>query len=186
MDDPEERLQRYVGLEAEPPRVARYDVGEAMILNWVEAHDDRNPVYVDRDAARATGRTDVICPPAMISTWVMSGYRRYREVQRLRAEGVVEDFAYSRLLAELDQDGYTSVVATNVEQDYHAELHPGDHVTCHFTIEAVSPVKKTGLGEGRFITLLKKYVDRDGKLLVTERFRLLRFTPATTESQETA
>ncbi len=182
MNDLEERLQQYVGAEAEPPRVARYDVNEAMILNWVEAHDDRNPVYVDRDAARATGRPDVICPPAMISTWVMSGYRRYREVQRLRDEGAVEDFAYSRLLAELDKDGYTSVVATNVEQDYHAELHPGDHVTCHFTIESLSPVKKTGLGEGRFITLLKRYVNQDGELLVEERFRLLRFAPQTKEA----
>lgn len=181
MNDLEERFARYIGQEAEPPRVARYDVNAAMILNWAEAHDDRNPVYVDRDAARATGRRDLICPPAMISTWVMSGYRRYREVQRLRAEGTVEEFAYSRLLADLDEDGLTSVVATNVEQDYHRELHPGDHVTCHFTIESVSPVKKTGLGNGRFITLLKKYVNQKDELLVEERFRLLRFAP---ESQE--
>lgn len=182
MEDVEEKLGQYIGVEAEPPRVARYEVNAAMIRNWIEAHDDYNPVYIDREAAKATGRPDVICPPAMISTWVMSGYRRYREMQKLRAEGVTEDFAYSRLLADLDKAGYTSVVATNVEQDYQAELHPGDHVTCHFTIESISPIKQTGLGRGCFITLLKKYVNQDGKLLVEERFRLLRFAPNSKES----
>jgi uncharacterized protein len=174
---PDEELAGFVGLEAEPPRVARYAVNEAMVRNWVEAHDDRNPVYVDDDAARATGRDGIVCPPAMISTWVMAGYRRWREVQRLRAEGAVEDFAYSRLLSLLDRAGYTSVVATDVQQDYHRELRPGDHVTAHFTIESISPFKRTALGEGCFLTLHKKYVDQAGELLVEERFRLLRFRP---------
>lgn len=176
-----DQLAAFVGLDAEPPRVARYPVNEAMIRNWVEAHDDFNPVYVDDEAARATGREGVVCPPAMISTWVMAGYRRYREIHRLRAEGVVEDFAYSRLLSMLDRDGYTSVVATNVEQEYLQELRPGDHVTAHFTIESISPVKRTGLGEGRFLTLHKKYVNQAGDLLVEERFRLLRFKPNSRE-----
>ncbi len=170
-------LSAYVGVEAEPPRVARYAVNEAMIRNWVEAHDDRNPVYVDADAALATGRPGIVCPPAMISTWVMAGYRRYREIQQQRAAGVTEDFAYSRMMRELDDAGYTSVVATNVEQHYHRELVPGDHVTCHFTIESIGEPKVTGLGPGRFITLLKRYVDADGETVADERFRLLRFKP---------
>lgn len=175
----EQRFEQFVGQEAEPPRVARYPVNAAMIRNWVEAHDDLNPIYVDADAARATGRADVVCPPAMISTWVMSGYRRWREVQRLRADRVVEDCAYAQLLALLDEAGFTSVVATDVEQEYHRELVPGDHVTAHFTIESISPVKRTGLGDGHFITLHKSYANQHGELLVEERFRLLRFRPKT-------
>jgi len=136
------QFPNFIGAEAEPPRVARYAVNEAMIRNWVEAHDDRNPIYVDAEAARSTGRRDVVCPPAMISTWVMAGYRRYRQVQQLRADGVSEDFAYSRLLALLDEAGYTSVVATNVEQEYCAELSPGDPVTAHLPIEAISPFQR--------------------------------------------
>ncbi|NMM83692.1 hypothetical protein B2J88_04855 [Rhodococcus sp. SRB_17] len=181
MENLEKQFPQFIGTEAEPPRVARYAVNEAMIRNWVEAHDDNNPIYVDADAARATGRRGVVCPPAMISTWVMSGYRRYREVQQLRKDGAVEDFSYSRLLALLDGAGYTSVVATNVEQEYFAELSPGDQVTAHFTIESISPFKQTGLGHGCFITLFKNYVDAAGKTLVEERFRLLRFNPDTQE-----
>lgn len=177
MKDLAERFAEFIGLEAEPQRVARYDVNAAMIRNWVEAHEDFNPVYVDLEAARETGRRDIVCPPAMISTWVMSGYRRYREVQRLREEGATEDFAYSRLLSLLDAAGYTSVVATNVEQEYYTDIHPGDHVTAHFTIESLSPFKQTALGHGCFITLLKNYVDQNNEPLAQERFRLLRFNP---------
>lgn len=181
MQDLEVQFEQFVGEVAEPPRVARYAVNEAMIRNWVEAHDDRNPVYIDGEVARTTGRTDLICPPAMITTWVMQGYRRWREVQQLRASGEQEDHAYSRLLALLDDRGFTSVVATSQEQEYLRELHPGDHVTCHFSIESISPIKRTGLGLGCFITLRKRYVDANDDLLVDERFVILRFNPGSKE-----
>ncbi|MFP1153604.1 MaoC family dehydratase N-terminal domain-containing protein [Mycobacterium sherrisii] len=177
----DELLQTYVGREAEPPRVARYPVNAAMIRNWIEAHDDFNPVYVDDQAAREAGRDDIICPPAMISTWVMSGYRRYRDVQRLRAQGRSEDFAYSELMNHLDRAGFTSVVATNVEQSYHRDLRPGDHITAHYTIESVSGPKTTALGEGHFITLYKRYLDQSDDLVAEEWFRLLRFRPTAKE-----
>jgi acyl dehydratase len=176
------QLQTYVGREAEPRRVARYAVNEAMIRNWVEAHEDYNPVYVDDDAARQTGRDGIVCPPAMLSTWVMSGLRRYREVQAMRAKGRSEDFAYSELMNTLDKAGFTSVVATNVEQTYHRELRPGDRVTADFTIESVSAPKATALGEGHFITLHKQYRVQGGELVAEERFRLLRFRPAPKET----
>lgn len=170
-------LDAFVGLEAEPPRVARYAVNEAMVRNWVEALDDDNPVYVDAEEARRTGRPGIVTPPAMISTWVMAGYRRYREVQRMRAHGEVEDFAYSRLMRLLDDAGFTSVVATNVEQEYVREVTPGVVVTCHYTIADISEEKTTGLGVGHFVTLRKQYVDQAGDVLVHENFRLLRFRP---------
>ena len=179
-----DEVTRYIGQEAEPPRVSRYDVNEAMIRNWVEAHDDRNPVYVDDEAARAAGRSGIVCPPAMVSTWVMSGLRRYREVQEMRAQGRSEDFAYSRLMNELDLAGYTSVVATDVDQVYLRELQPGDHVTAYYTIEEISPLKQTGLGEGRFITLLKHYCNQDDEVVCEERFRLLRFRPKSKDADQ--
>lgn len=174
-----EELQAFIGLEAEPPRVSRYPVSETMVRNWVEAHDDHNPVYVDAEAARATGRDSVVTPPAMISTWVMNGYRRWRQVQAARATGEAEDFAYSRLLKILDDAGFTSVVATNVDQRYLHEVRPGDHITCHFTIADIFGPKTTGLGEGWFITLHKRYVDQSERTVAEEDFRILRFRPAT-------
>lgn len=168
---------RFVGQEAEPPRVSRYLVNDAMIRNWVEALGDDNSVYTDPEAARATGRPDIICPPAMISTWTMAGLGRYRQVQRAREAGEAESTPYSRMMHELDEQGFTSVVATDIEQEYLAEVHPGTRVTCHYMIEDVSALKRTALGEGHFITLLKRYRDADGAELVKERFRMLRFRP---------
>lgn len=170
-------LTSFVGREAEPPRVARYAVNEAMIRNWVEAHDDHNPVYVDHAVARRTGRDDIIAPPAMLSTWVMKGYRRSREVQAARASGETEDFAWSHLMAAFDDAGFTSVVGTNVEQRYLRELRPGDRITCHQTIDSISDMKRTGLGDGHFVTLAKRYLDQHGDLVAEERFRILRFRP---------
>lgn len=172
-----EDLQRFVGTVAEPPRVARYGVSEAMIRNWAEALDDRNPVYIDEAAAQQNGRSGIIAPPAMVSTWVMSGYRRWREVQRARAEGVVEDTPYAELLSLLDQAGYTSVVATQMEQEYERELTVGTQVSCHITIDSVAGPKNTGLGEGFFLVLGKRYVDAEQNTIATEKFTLLRFRP---------
>ncbi|BBY61605.1 FAS1-like dehydratase domain-containing protein [Mycolicibacterium sarraceniae] len=177
-----EQLQTYVGREAEPPRVARYPVSAAMIRNWAEAHEDYNPIYLDADAATQTGRDGIVCPPAMISTWVMSGLKRYRDVQAMRARGETEQFAYSELMNVLDRAGFTSVVATNIEQTYHRELRPGEHVTADFTIESVSGPKTTALGDGHFITLYKQYRVGDGDVVAEERFRLLRFRPAAPET----
>ncbi|EGD53575.1 FAS1-like dehydratase domain-containing protein [Gordonia neofelifaecis] len=178
MADLEARLQRFVGREAEPRRTARYRVNDAMIRNWVEALDDYNPVYIDRAAAVETGRDTVVCPPAMVSTWVMSGLRRYREVQALRARGEAEPSAYSEMLGLLDAHGFTAVVATDVEQDYAREIRPGDHVVADYLIESVSGRKSTALGDGHFITLAKTYLESEtGDVLCTERFRLLRYAP---------
>lgn len=100
----------------------------------------------------------------------------------MRADGRSEDFAYSELMNTLDRAGFTSVVATNVEQAYHRELRPGDHVTADFTIESVSGPKTTALGDGHFITLYKQYRVQDGELVAEERFRLLRFHPTAKEA----
>ncbi len=173
----EAELARFIGAVAEPPRVARYTVSEAMIRNWVEALDDENPVYTDPAAARATGRAGIIAPPSMISTWVMAGYRRWRAVQRARAAGTAEATAYAEMLQLLDAAGYTSVVATQMEQHFEQELTVGLHVTCHYTIDSVVGPKQTGLGEGYFLTLGKRYVDAQNELIATEAFTMLRFHP---------
>lgn len=176
----EKDLHQFAGAVAEPPRVARYAVSAAMIRNWAEALDDRNPVYTDDAAARQSGRSAIIAPPAMISTWIMSGYRRWRDLQFARQQGMVEQTAYSELMFLLDQGGYTSVVATEMEQRFEQEMTVGMHLTCHYTIDSITGPKNTGLGEGYFITLGKRYEDAEQATIATERFTLLRFRPKET------
>ena len=49
------------------------------------------------------------------------------------------------------------------------------------TIESVSDLKKTALGEGHFVTSLQTYRDQDGEIVGEMRFRTLWFKPAPKE-----
>ena len=97
------------------------------------------------------------------------------------------------MMALLDDEGLTSVVATNCDQTYLRPLVPGDRLVVSSVIEAISEVKKTGLGTGRFVTTRLDFVavaDADlgpapdpaallgtGEAVATMRFRILKFRP---------
>jgi uncharacterized protein len=79
----------------------------------------------------------------------------------------------------LDSAGFTSVVATNCEQEYHRYLRLGDHLSTQTIIESVSDEKATGLGVGHFVTTRVEYRTDEGELVGTMRFRILKFRPGT-------
>jgi uncharacterized OB-fold protein/acyl dehydratase len=138
-----------------------------MIRHWVEAVGDENPVYLDPEAAKETVHGEVIAPPVMLQAWTMQGLRRKR------SEGSAQD----ELMTLLDSAGFTSVVATNCEQEYVRDLHPGDHLSVTSTIESVSPEKQTALGTGHFVTTRQTYTDDAGEVVATMLFRILKFAP---------
>jgi uncharacterized OB-fold protein/acyl dehydratase len=139
-----------------------------MIRHWVEAVGDENPVYLDPDAAAASVHGEIIAPPVMLQAWTMQG------LKRKRGEGSAQD----DLMRLLDSQGFTSVVATNCEQEYVRDLHPGDHLSVTSTIESVSPEKKTALGTGHFVTTRQTYTDDAGAVVATMLFRILKYSPA--------
>ena len=63
-----------------------------------------------------------------------------------------------RMMTLLDDEGLTSVVATNCEQQYARPLVVGDRLLVRSVIESISEPKRTGLGTGRFITTRQDYV----------------------------
>jgi uncharacterized OB-fold protein len=81
-------------------------------------------------------------------------------------------------MALLDASGFTSVVATDCEQEYHRYLRLGDHLSMTSTIESISDEKKTALGVGHFVTTRSDYHDQGGELVGSMRFRILKFRPA--------
>lgn len=166
-----DKYRAYVGQVTTHPAVAKDEVNQAMIRHWVEAMGDTNPVYVDEDAARATGRDGVIAPPTMLQAWTMKGLVPPPEPP--------EPTPYTKLLAELAADGYTSVVATNCEQTYHRELRLGDLLTMSDVITDVSDEKRTALGVGRFVTSEMRFTDQHGELVGVQVWRILRFKPGT-------
>ena len=164
------RLKEFEGKEAGEPEQGADPVNQPMIRHWVEAVGDENPVYTDAEAAARSVHGEIVAPPVMLQAWVMRGVR-----PRPTSGGNARD----ELMTLLDDAGFTSVVATNCEQEYHRYLHLGDHLSTTTIIESVSDEKATGLGVGHFVTTRVDYRTDKGELVATMRFRILKFKPGT-------
>ncbi|MFJ2771635.1 bifunctional MaoC family dehydratase N-terminal/OB-fold nucleic acid binding domain-containing protein [Streptomyces sp. NPDC087300] len=153
-----EELKAFEGRAAEETGHGKDPVNRPMIRHWCEAMGDTHPAYTGADA---------VAPPTMLQAWTMGG---------LSANGG-RFVAHDELFALLDGGGYTSVVATDCEQEYLLPLRPGDEITFDAVIESVSERKTTKLGTGHFITT-RMDVRAGGELAGTHRFRILKYAPA--------
>ncbi|UKY55314.1 bifunctional MaoC family dehydratase N-terminal/OB-fold nucleic acid binding domain-containing protein [Streptomyces inhibens] len=155
---PYDRLKAYEGQPVATAGAGKDLVNEPMIRHWCEAMGDANPAYRGPDA---------IAPPTMLQAWTMGGLSGHTD----------RSGAYDQLFGLLDGAGYTSVVATDCEQEYQRPLRPGDRITFDAVIESVSERKTTKLGTGHFITT-RMDVRADGEPAGTHRFRILKYAPA--------
>ncbi|MFF4950551.1 bifunctional MaoC family dehydratase N-terminal/OB-fold nucleic acid binding domain-containing protein [Streptomyces chattanoogensis] len=159
---PYERLKAFEGRAAATAGVGKDPVNEAMIRHWCEAMGDAHPAYRGPDA---------IAPPTMLQAWTMGGL-----------SGHTGRFAaHDELFALLDGAGYTSIVATDCEQEYLRPLRPGDRIVYDGVIESVSERKTTKLGTGHFVTTrMDVRVEGDPEPVGTHRFRILKYAPVRT------
>jgi uncharacterized OB-fold protein/acyl dehydratase len=149
------------------PRVGRHPVNQPMVDHWLDAMGDKNPIYVDEDAAKAAGHPGIVAPPAMIQVWTMMGLGGVR----------APDDPLTKILDLFDDAGYIGVVATNCEQTYHRYLRPGEQVSVTAELTDVAGPKQTALGEGFFIT--QKITWQVGDEDVAEMlWRIMKFKPA--------
>jgi uncharacterized protein len=174
------QLRRFEGKPSGPPMEARDEVNQAMIRHWVDAMGDENPVYVDENAARDNGFSGVVAPPTMLQAWVMRGYLSQKGGEwKAPREESGETSAQEQLFEVFNAAGFTSVVATNCDQEYTRPIVLGDRLTVSSVIDSVSPEKHTGLGDGHFVTTRLEFTDQHGERVATMRFRILRFRPRT-------
>ena len=164
----------FIGMTLRSNIISQDCVNVAMIRHWVEAMADDNPVYLDRRAAEATGRSDIVAPATMVQASTMVGYRA-----TVSPDAVRPDLAGARALGQcLAAHGYTAVVATNSEFEFFEELSPGDRIWLDEVVEDISSERRTRLGVGRFVTSLKIYRDQEGNVVAQQRWRTLRYKPA--------
>jgi uncharacterized OB-fold protein/acyl dehydratase len=163
------RLKAFEGQESGASELGPDPVNQPMIRHWVEAIGDENPIYTDPEAAAASVHGGIVAPPVMLQAWVMRGVRPRPSSGADARDG---------LMQLLDDAGFTSVVATNCEQEYHRYVRPGDHLRTTSTVESVSPEKQTALGLGHFVTTRISYHDQHGELVASMLFRILKFKPA--------
>jgi uncharacterized protein len=148
------------------PRPARDPVNLPMIRNWAEAIGDANPVYTDAGAAGRSVHGGLVAPPAMAQVWTMRGLHPQAG----------DDDPLGLMSEVLDEAGYTSVVATNCEQEYHRYLRHGEQVSVRSRLDGVTGPKRTSLGEGWFVTTVSTwYVGTEP--VATMMFRILKFRP---------
>lgn len=165
-DDPIVARVRAIVAEGAGQRLSAPDpVNAPMIGHWARAIGDRNPAHLAEDVAAATPHAGTIAPPAMLGVWTMDTPRK---------DGGPRD----RAMAVLEEAGFSSVVATDYEQEHLRQLRPGDHVHERRAIEAISDRKETALGTGYFVTVRYDYEDDDGQPVGTARMRLLKFRPS--------
>jgi uncharacterized OB-fold protein/acyl dehydratase len=169
---------RIMALGESGPRVARDPVNLPMIENWVEAIGDTNPVYTDAGYAAASVHGGLVAPPAMTQVWTMAGQRRTADASD----------PMSRIVAVLEEAGYTSVVATNSDHVFRRYLRPGDRLCLRISLAGVIGPKQTAMGEGWFFTTRHTWYCGD-EIVATMDFRILKFrppAPAATDSRKPA
>jgi uncharacterized protein len=154
---------RLAALGDSSPRLARDPVNLPMIRNWVEAiGGSADPGSADSGSADSD-----VAPPAMIQVWTMPGLRGVR----------ADDDPLGVMSAVLDSAGYTSVVATNCDQEYYRYLKTGEQLAVRARLLDAAGPKRTALGEGWFVTTRSTWFSGD-EPVATMDFRILKFRPA--------
>lgn len=113
---------------------------------------------------------DIVAPPPMLQCWAGAGLSHgdpenaplHAEVRRAFADA-----------------GFGAVVATDYEQEYLADLRPGDIVHEAVRIADISPLKRTNLGDGHFVTIEFRFATAAGMDVGLLRVRTLYFDPGT-------
>lgn len=171
-------------------------VSAAQIRQMVQAVGDRNPVYSDEAAARASVHGALVAPPLWLYSWMMAGLAPQPEEGVLadgtryfhnaamgqRRAGPSVPTVRDEMNALLESRGFASPVVTDIAYTFDRYLRPGEwpRFSSWIVDDVVGP-KTTKVGVGFFVSLrLEVYVGDER--VATIRQRYLRAKPAKVES----
>lgn len=158
------------------PSVAPDPVNVPMIRHWVDALDDRNPVYLDEAFAAESRFGGIVAPPAMMQAWTMPRPTIEGIAKRGGAPG---EIPRDNPIVILDEGGYVGTLATNSELEFARYLKPGDHLHVSTEVESISNLKTTSLGKGYFLTWVTTYTVGGDEVVGRQLFRIFKFDPST-------
>jgi len=146
-------------------------VSRTQIWQWCAAMGDNNPLYHDEAYRRGAGLERPVAPPAMMQMWTM------RDVSMQFAPGSTEAPPYA-VFDVLAAQGYAANVAVSYDICFHRLLEEGDSAHHFTTIESISALKKTAVGDGYFVVEHAEYFDQHSKLFAEARITYLQYHPA--------
>ena len=181
-DDVRDRLLGRIGqpMGSGGPVPAPDPVNLPMIRHWVDAFDDRNPVYLDPAAAGAAGFPGIVAPPTMLQAWTMPRPRIEGIRERGGAPGEIDP---DTPVAALAAAGFRGTLATNSELEFDRYLELGETLVSDATLTSISELKGTGLGVGHFVEWMTTYrtgaggTSAAGEEVGRQRFRIFKFDP---------
>lgn len=125
------------------PPVGPYLVGREKVREFARAVFATNPIYLDVDAARAAGHTDVVAPPTF--------------------PVVVQELTLAQLLAEPDANiDFSRVVHGDQRFSFSREVVAGDELTATLSVTSVK-----SLGGHSMVTSESVMTDANGDHVVT-------------------
>lgn len=136
-------------------RVARDEVNQPTINNWLEAMGIDNPRFKSGEA-----------PPTMAQVWTMYG---------LGGKAGPDDPLHA-MMNVLTDAGFTGVLGTNSEQTYDRYLRVGEHVRVETALDSIVGPKATSMGIGYFVTSRSTWFVGD-ETVATMLFRVFKFIP---------
>lgn len=166
-----EQINEFIGVDSEvvegPDKVCKQ-----MIRHWCEVMEDSNPLYQDEDYAKTTQYEGIIAPPMQVQVYTMGAL--WPQTDR-------EPNCMERLVALLEENGYSSIVATEQGQEYFAPMKLGDQINYTISVDYVSPEKQTARGPGYFVTFLYKFVNQRNEIVCKQTFTILAYNAISKE-----
>lgn len=154
-------------------------VSRVQIWQWCSAIGDKNPLYLDADYRSAAGYDTVIAPPAMMQMWTM------RDVNFEAAPGSTSASPFE-VFDIMNAHGITGNVAVSYDINFFHLLKEGDRAHHYTTVVAISPLKKTAIGTGHFVTERAEYLDQNERLFAEAFITYFQYLPVETPTDSDA
>lgn len=149
-------------------RTSPYTVSEAQIGYWCEMVRDGNPLYEPGAFAEAGRFAGQIAPPTMLMTW---GMPRGTQTGVVTAHPDIEDAESlpwpgppPNEIGGYRMSAAKEIIGVSTVSEYGAPVRPGDRITIGTSLVACSPLRRTKLGWGHFVTNVSEF--RAGERLV--------------------
>lgn len=149
-----------VELDAGPGDVA---CDRGLILNWVEATENANPIYWDERAADEITR-GWIAPPSMLSVWMRP--LTFKPGDRTGIRPLELHFRLK------DAFGLPEGIVTGNEIVFGEPVRPGDVIATKQIVADIGSVRSNRLGTGRPWTIDVTYINQRGDVIAVESYRM--------------